>query len=217
MTGCCCSGIDRVFGERTAARDLKRYRRKGPTRPTRVLLEAIRAQMPERASVLDIGGGVGAIQHELLAAGAAHATSVDASAAFLDAARREAERRGWADRLTQRRGDFVALADEVDDADVVTLDRVICCYPDVRALVDRSAGRAGRLLGLVYPRERLLTRAGLALANLAMRVGRKDFRAYVHRSSDVDAAARGRGLDLQLRRPVGLFWQVAVYTRARRA
>ena len=145
-----CSGIDRVLrrADRRPRPEARLSQERVVDAPDALLLEAIRAQTPERASVLDIGGGVGAIEHEkLLAAGAAHATSVDASAAFLDAAHREAERRGWADRLTQRRGDFVALADEVDDADVVTLDRVICCYPDDPSARRSIGGPRRRLLG----------------------------------------------------------------------
>ena len=46
------------------------------------------------------------------------------------------------------------MSDEIEAADVVTLDRVICCYPDMEALVGRSAERALRLYGLVHPRDR---------------------------------------------------------------
>jgi 23S rRNA G2069 N7-methylase RlmK/C1962 C5-methylase RlmI len=53
------------------------------------------------ASSLNIGGGVGAIYHQLLASGARTAVHVDVSPGYLNAAREEAERRGHADsRLT---------------------------------------------------------------------------------------------------------------------
>jgi hypothetical protein len=213
MSSGCCQGVDQVFGERTARHDLRRYRRRGPSRPTRALLEAIRGEGIERATVLDIGGGVGAIQQELLAAGAEHATSVEASSAYLRVAREEAERRGTAGRVSYHEGDFVALADGIEPADVVTLDRVICCYPDVEALVGRSAERAGRLYGLVYPRDTWWVRLGIGSTNLAMRLGRRAYRAYVRRSSTVDAEARQRGLTPRLRRGVGPVWQVVLYTR----
>jgi magnesium-protoporphyrin O-methyltransferase len=216
MTSCCCQGIDSVFGERTAGRDLKRYRRKGPSKPTRRLLAAIRAQGVRDATVLDIGGGVGAIQHDLLDAGAARATSVEASTAYLQAAQREADRRGDRDRITFEQGDFVTLADRIEPADVVTLDRVICCYPDVEALVGRSAERARRVLGLVHPRDAWWTRLGVRLTNVVCRVTRTPFRAYVHPPAAVDAAARERGLDLRTRTGVGPVWQVALYDRRRR-
>ena len=213
MSSCCCQGANEVFGARTARHDLRRYRRRGPSRPTRVLLEAIRSEGIERATVLDIGGGIGAIPQELLAAGAERATSVEASAAYLRAAREEAARRGTAGRMSYHGGDFVALADGIEPADVVTLDRVICCYPDVEALVGRSAERAGRLYGLVYPRDTWWVRLGIATTNLGMRLARRVYRAYAHRPSTVDAEARRRGLEPRLRRGVGPFWQVALYTR----
>jgi hypothetical protein len=209
----CCQGVDEIFGERTAEHDLRRYRKRGPSRPTRVLLDAIRHEGVEHATVLDIGGGIGAIQQELLAAGAAHATAVEASAAYLRAARAEAARRGTAARVSYHAGDFVAIADDIGPADLVTLDRVICCYPDMEALVSRSADRARRLYGLVYPRDRWWVRLGIRTANLAMRIARRDFRAYGHPTRDVDAVARGHGLTPTLQRRVGPVWQVALYTR----
>ena len=79
MGTCCCQGVDEMFGERTARHDLRRYRKRGPSKPTRVLLAALRREGIESASVLDIGGGIGAIQNELLDAGADRVTSVEAS------------------------------------------------------------------------------------------------------------------------------------------
>jgi magnesium-protoporphyrin O-methyltransferase len=209
----CCRGVDEVFGERTAQHDLRRYRKRGPSRQTRVLLDAIRREGVERASVLDIGGGIGVIQQELLAAGAAGATAVEASAAYLRAAQQEAQRRGTAARVRVHAGDFVAIADEVEPADVVTLDRVICCYPDMEALVSRSADRARRVYGLVYPQDAWWVRLGIRATNLALKFGRRAFRAYAHQTAAVDAVARAHGLAPALRRRVGPVWQVVLYTR----
>lgn len=202
-----------MFGERTAAHDLKRYRRRGPSKPTRRLLTELRARGIDGASVLDVGGGVGAIQQELLDAGARHATSVEASAAYLRAAKDETERRGRTDQIAYHEGDFVALADAIEPADVVTLDRVICCYPDVDALVGRSADRARMLYGLVHPRDSWWVRRAVGVANLGCRVARKSFRAYVHSVAAVDGVASARGLQLRTRAGVGPMWQVAVYER----
>jgi predicted TPR repeat methyltransferase len=202
-----------MFGERTARRDLERYRRQGPSKATAELLGALRAEGVEGASVLDIGGGVGMVQHELLEAGADRATGVDASRAYLRAAREEAERRGHAARMAAHEGDFVELADSVAPADVVTLDRVICCYPDMEALVGRSADRALRLYGLVHPRDAWWTRLGFRALNLGLRIARRPFRAFVHPVAAVDAVTREHGLELRLRRSAGPVWQVALYAR----
>jgi Methyltransferase domain len=216
VSSCCCQGVDELFGERTAQHDLRRYRKRGPSRSTRALLDALRAEGVAGATLLDVGGGVGVIQHELLHAGAASATGVEASAAYIRAAREEAERRGHAERISHREGDFVALADGVAPADVVTLDRVICCYPDMESLVGRSAERARRLYGLVYPRDRWWVATGIRLTNVFMRVSRRAYRAYLHRPSAVDAVAREHGLTPRLSRPAGPFWQIALYARETR-
>jgi 2-polyprenyl-3-methyl-5-hydroxy-6-metoxy-1,4-benzoquinol methylase len=213
MTSCCCQGVDQVFGERTARRDLRRYRERGPSKPTRMLLEALEREGVVQATLLDIGGGVGAIQQELLDAGAACATSVEASAAYLRVAREEAGRRGRADRIGYHEGDFVALADRVEPADVVTLDRVICCYPDMEALVGRSADRARRLYGLVYPRGTWWVALAIRITNLGMWVARRAFRAHAHRTDAVDAVAREHGLVPKLARGAGPVWQVVLYER----
>jgi 2-polyprenyl-3-methyl-5-hydroxy-6-metoxy-1,4-benzoquinol methylase len=202
-----------MFGEKTARHDLRRYRKRGPSKPTRMLLEALQREGIERATVLDIGGGIGAIQQELLDAGAARATSVEASAAYLRAAREEAERRGRTDRISYQAGDFVAIADRVEPADVVTLDRVICCYPDMQSLVSRSADRAQRLYGLVYPRDTWWVAVGFRVMNLILRLARRAFRVHVHPTSAIDAVAREHGLIPKLARRAGPVWQVTLYAR----
>lgn len=210
--GSCC-GHQEAFGEKTARRDLRRYRRRGPRKTTRQLLDALREHGVESCSVLDIGGGVGVIEHELLEHGASRAQGVDASPAYLHAAREEAERRGHTGRLDQREGDFVEVADRVEPADIVTLDRVICCYPDVEALVSLSAAHARRLYGVVYPRDTAPVRLGFRLFNLVMRLRPGcEFQAYVHPSRRVDELVRESGLRRTFRGGAGV-WQVVVYAR----
>jgi len=212
---CCSPGdssFDRQFDSRHAADDLREYREKGPAATTRALIEALSAGGVDGQSVLDIGGGVGAVHHELLRSGAAAAVDVDASRAYISAAREEAGRQGHADRVRYLTGDFVALADEVDPADLVALDRVICCYADMAALVGRSAALARRRYGLVYPRDSWLGRVGVAFLNAGFRLSRSSFRAYVHRTAEVDAILAAHGLVKRLHRTT-LMWQLALYER----
>ena len=149
----CDCGCPNVFSSKEAENDLKRYRDKGPESSTRALIDAIVADGVEGQTLLDIGAGIGAIQLDLLAAGLGHAESIDATEAYVETARGEAERRGFGDRVTGRVGDFVAVADDVATADIVTLDKVVCCYGDMPALIGRAAERARRAVGLVYPRQ----------------------------------------------------------------
>ena len=147
-----CCAYDRQFNARHAEDDLREYRRNGATGLTKALIDALSAGGIKGHSVLEIGGGIGAVHHELLRAGADAAVDVDASRAYVSAAREESERQGHADRVDYRVGDFVALADVIEPADVVALDRVICCYSDMSSLVARSAALAKGRYGLVYPR-----------------------------------------------------------------
>jgi len=139
------------YNARQAASELRNYRNRGPIPSTRMLIDALKAEGVQGATLIDIGGGIGAIQHELLAAGVAHVTSIDASHAYIQSAQEESQRRGLTGRVTYHHGDFVELADTIPPADIVTLDRVINVYQDWKRLVQLSAVRARRLYGLVYP------------------------------------------------------------------
>lgn len=207
-----CQGAQSVFSGRYVARTLKRYRRKGPDKTTKMLIDALLAEGAEGATLLDIGGGVGVIDYELLSAGATRATNVEAAVEYIEAARAEVDRRGLADQVTVRQGDFVEIADDLESADIVTLDRVICCYPDVEALVGRSASKAGRLYGAVYPRDTWWTKLGMGLLNLTLWVSRNPFRVFNHPTDTVDAVVRQAGLRQRFQRTTWN-WQVVVYRR----
>ena len=207
-----CCGIDEKFDSRTARRDVERYRRKGPARSTRQLLSAIRAAGFPTATVLDVGGGIGTIAHELLASGAERACIVDASASYLKVAREEAERRRASARLELIQGDFVILASQVRQAHVVTLDKVVCCYPDMRQLLTASTERAERLYGIVYPRDSWWVRLTTAAKNAIRRLRCSAFRVYVFPNAAIDAAIVQAGFALRSQTR-GLVWVAALYER----
>ena len=209
--GCACSaGND--FSEREVRRDVRSYRKSGPPRTTRWLIEGLRGEGVDGLTVLDIGAGVGAVHQELLAAGAARAVDVDGSAAFVDAARDEAARRGTLGRVRFEVGDFVSLAPEIEPADLVALDRVLCCYSDMVALVRLSAARAERRYGLVYPRDTWWMRVVGRLFNAVAVASRRRTRAWIHRTADVERLVAEAGLRPSLRRST-FYWQVVVYER----
>lgn len=210
---CCgqCAGIEREFNIKVAARELAAYRRRGIRGTTKMLIDLLRRAQAEGTTLLDIGGGIGAIQHEL-APGLAQITSVDAAPAYLEAQKSEAARRGYAGRVSYRHGDFVTVAGEIPEHDVVTLDRVICCYPDMSALVERSAERARRFYGAVYPRGTWWNMVGLTLGNVVMRLRRSSFRGYVHSPAQIEHILAAHGLCLRAARET-FIWRVAVYAR----
>lgn len=208
----CCRGLETEFDRRVAERERRRLERKGPIETSRVLADDLVALGVEGALVLDVGGGLGVVHERLLAAGAERAVQVDGSPAFTAAARDRAEERGYADRVEYHVGDFVASAPAYPRADVVALDRVICCYPDLDAMLDASTGRAGRLLGAVYPRDHWYIRAVVAVQNLFRRLSGNDFRMIVFPVPHVSAGLEARGFRRASRRRT-FVWLVEVWVR----
>lgn len=207
-----CRGIEEFFDRKEADKDLAAYRKKGPAASTQMLVDAIVSQGVDGGSLLDIGGGVGAIQNELLKAGIETAVSVDASSAYARVAMQEAERQGHTDRISRHHGDFVDAAPNIEDADIVTLDRVICCYHDVQKLVGLSSQKAKRLYAVVFPRENMLSKLGFGVFNLYFRLRRSPFRIFVHSTSVIEGLIEANGLRRQSSRKTRM-WQVMVYSR----
>jgi magnesium-protoporphyrin O-methyltransferase len=208
-----CCDAEKLFNDRRAKRELRKYRRKGPDKSTRLLIEGLLGSQTAGSSLLDIGGGVGAIQHASAEAGAAAITAADASQAYVTVCRSEAERRGYVDRADYHVGDFIELAESLPDADVVTLDRVVCCYPDMPRLIGASAGKAGRFYGLVFPRRRWPVRAVIAVMNVLEILKRNAFRVFVHDPSEIEMAVRAAGFE-RTHEAKTFVWHVEVYSRA---
>ena len=209
----CCEITDGAFSESEAKSEVRRYRRKGPPNQTRLLLEAIRSLKLKNADLLDIGGGIGVIYHELLKDAAKSATHVDASSAYLKQAKEEAARRGHSERVNFIHADFTDVEFNLPQADVVTLDRVVCCYPDFRRLLGAAASHSRHAVGLTYPRETWYLRVGLKTINWVQRIRRDPFRVFLHPISEMDSLLRQHGFErVTLRR---LFvWEMALYQRA---
>lgn len=208
----CCKGIEEIFNPEYVAGELKRYRARGASKTTRFLIEGIKAFNVQGFGLLDIGGGLGAIQHELLASGASTAIQVDASSAYLEASSNESQRRGLGSRIRYLHGNYTELAEEIGPADIVTLDRVICCYGEMHRLVDLSATHARKILGLVYPRNGWWIQLGLGLQNAYLQLRRSAFRTYMHSTLEVESIINAAGLHRIYHRQTWI-WQVAVYGR----
>lgn len=200
-----------MFDDKQARKDLRRYRRKGLDHLARVIVEQLRPHV-RGATVLEVGGGIGAIQTELLKAGARSSVNVEISTEYEEAARDLALSSGTIDSVRRVLGDFVATADALSPADIVVLNRVVCCYPDVVAMVDAAAAKAAGMLALVFPRDRWFMRALRGTIAAAMRVRRNPFRFYVHDPDQIMATASARGLSAVFsQRTPG--WQAVVLQR----
>lgn len=211
---CCahCAATEKLFGPKTAEADLRRYRRKGPDPSTRLILEELRRLPLAGASLLDVGGGIGVLGLELIAAGVHTVVQVDASPAYLAASQRQFAERGWSDRLRAVPGDFAAITEPLDSAELVTLDRVVCCYPEYERLLERASSLARDVLALSYPRDRWYVRVVIWLENLWRRITRSAFRAFVHSPARMARVLERAGLQSVARRTTAI-WAVEVYRR----
>lgn len=208
----CCEITDNAFSEAEARSELRHYRKRGPAKQTKLILEAIRSLKLKNAYLLDIGGGIGAIHHELLDGVAREARHVDASSAYLKKAKEEAARRGHEGRVEFIHADFTDVASEIPQADIVTLDRVVCCYPDFRGLLKAAAEHSRRAVALTYPRETWYMRVFSKVADFFQDLRRDPFRVFLHPVGEMDSLLKREGFErVSLRR---LFvWEMALYQR----
>ena len=211
--GCCqCQGIENMFDKKAAKRQLKRYLKKGPSKTTSMLLNAIHKEGVHGLNFLDIGGGIGAIQYDLIKAGASGGTSIEASSAYIDVVTDEILQNGLVERVNFKHGDFTTMAFDVDSADIVTLDKVICCYDDMSELVGLSSKLAQKIYAVIYPRDVWWTKLGFLMMNFYTKIKGSPFRTFIHPTKKVEEIILRNGLK-QNYYATTLVWQVVIYTR----
>jgi SAM-dependent methyltransferase len=209
MAGCCPSrDYHRVFNRRFARRVANRYRRRGLDRTARQMVEFLERLGVEGASVLEVGGGVGEVEVELLKAGAARAQNLELSPAYEQEARRLAGQAGVQGRLDWRIHDLADDPQAVAPADLVVMHRVVCCYPDYERLLGAAADHARRALVFSYPPSNVIFRAFYRVFNLVMRLLRSDFRGFAHPAGAMLAVLEDHGLRRTYQHR-GRVWQVA--------
>ncbi|HLG60208.1 MAG TPA: class I SAM-dependent methyltransferase [Vicinamibacterales bacterium] len=215
MNACCSSfgeTAGRQFDRRRAVQELNRYRRRGPDSTTKLLSEALVNVGLGTALLLDVGTGIGALTFEMLDSGCAGAIAVDASPSYLSVAAAEATRLGRTAHIRFVHGDFVDLAPTLPSASVVALDRVVCCYPRFRPLLEHALARAERALALSYPLDAWYVRTLGCAKNLKRRLGGSSFRTFVHSAADMEQIIRNAGFTLSSRQRTWL-WSADVYVR----
>jgi 2-polyprenyl-3-methyl-5-hydroxy-6-metoxy-1,4-benzoquinol methylase len=210
----CCSGLGCAdfFDEKLARKDARRYRRKGLDGTAREIVAVLNERGVEGASVLEIGGGTGTLQLELLRGGARRAVNLELSRGYDAVARELAEEAGLADRIERRVADIAERPNEIAPADVVVLHRVVCCYPWPERLVSSAASHAQRLLVLSFPRRNALSRLWVWSLNLFLRLRGRGFKSFVHPPETIRAAAVAAGLR-RVHEHRGRVWHVAAFER----
>jgi hypothetical protein len=201
-----------VFSEKNARTEARRYRRRGLDGTSRRIADMVKAQGVDGRTLLEVGGGIGAIEIELLKAGALRAVNVELTPTYETAAGELLREAGLADRVERRVMDFAEAGAEIEAADIVVMNRVVCCYPDMPKLAGAAARRANALLVMSFPNSSWLMRLGLVLTNFGFRVIRMQFRVFLHPPELILKAVEQHGFRTKLNQR-GLLWQVAVLER----
>jgi 2-polyprenyl-3-methyl-5-hydroxy-6-metoxy-1,4-benzoquinol methylase len=211
----CCSpqGYRWIFSERSAAMEAKRYRRRGLDATSRRIVDFLKKQGVEGRTLLEIGGGIGAIQIELLKAGASHATSIELTPTYEEVANKLLSEAGLSDRVDRKVMDFAQATDQVEGADIVVMNRVLCCYHDMPRLAGAAADHTRQTLVMTFPRRAVWLRAGLGIGNGVLWLTRRHFHIFVHRPAEIMATSQSHGLQPVLNQ-TGLMWTLAALSRA---
>lgn len=218
MNECCGppqdpSRYSAVFDSRFAAKIARRYARTGPTPAEQAIIDAVVANGIAGRTVLEIGGGIGEIQLELLARGAATTTNLELSGEYEAVAAELLAEAGMTDRVNRMLGiDLAAEPDAVTDADIVILHRVVCCYPDYDRLLGAAADHAGRLLLFTHPPRNVRTRIAVRCENALMRLLGRSYRGYIHSPGAMVSVVARRGLRPVRTAPTRA-WQLVTATR----
>ena len=213
MSDCCSpKGYRWVFSEKSARAEAKRYRRKGLDSTSRRIVDFLRTQGVGGKTLLEIGGGIGAIQIELLKAGASRAVSVELTPTYEDVAIELLREAGLEDRVERKVTDFAQAAGQVGSADIVILNRVICCYPDMPRLTGAAADHARQLLVMSFPRRTWWLRMGLGMGNAILLLLRREFHIFLHPPTKIISTSRQHGLE-QVLDEQGVMWTIAALKR----
>jgi magnesium-protoporphyrin O-methyltransferase len=202
-----------MFTPRQARRSLEQLRKKGLGDLERRMVALASEPGLDGVRVLEIGGGIGALQAELVGAGAASGEVVELVAAYEPYARELAHERGLEERTSFRVADVLDEPGSVEPADVVLMNRVVCCTPDGVALAGQAARLARRTLVLSFPRDVFWIRGGLRLLNAGLALFGRSFRVFAHPRSALVAAAEAEGLQLT-DGGRGSAWEFAAFRRS---
>lgn len=194
VPSCCRSALcEEMFTAREARKVLRRYRKKGLSKFDRQMVASVPTDTLDGARVLEIGGGIGTIQAELLAGGADRGEIIELVSAYEPYAQELARDKGIENRSTFRIADVLEGPETIAPADVVILNRVVCCSPDGVRLTGAAARLADRMLLLSYPRDRVLVRIGGRMLNFVLWIMKRSFRVFLHPRESLYAAAQAEG------------------------
>ncbi|MHB8614198.1 MAG: methyltransferase domain-containing protein [Candidatus Dormibacteraceae bacterium] len=212
MSDCCTPTGDRqIFSEKNARAEARRYRRKGLDATSRRIGDLLKERGVEGKTLLEVGAASERSRSNC-SRRVFPAVNVELAPTYEDAASDLLHEVGFADHVERRVMDFADAGTEVETADIVVMNRVICCYPDMPKLASAAAERTREVLVMSFPNRRWWTRLGLTLANFGFRVVGMEFRVFLHPPELIQAAVQQHRFRTMFNER-GLLWQVNAFER----
>jgi magnesium-protoporphyrin O-methyltransferase len=175
-----CCGADLFFDKKKSNKEYREYLKKGPSKITGKIIKQLSNQMIEGKSLLDVGGGIGALQWWFLAMGGAQTSSIDASSSYLQQSQNHAMENDWDNKTHFIYGDYTEVHSQVHSPDFITLDKVVCCYPNFNEIIEISCGKANSHVALSYPTDDVISKIIFGLIIVFAKLKRNSFRPYIH-------------------------------------
>ena len=192
----------------------ERYKNKGLSRSSKLLLKFILHNEVRDRSVLDLGCGAGGLSLELLKGGARNAVGLDLSPKMISAATELAEANGFESRAKFQLGN--GATSELPESDIVIMDKVLCCYSEWSPLLKNAVEASRVMVGFTVPRDEGITklpfRLALKIANYFQR-RRGGVLFYLHPLGTIDKILRESGFNRR-RKQGSRFWLVFLYSRS---
>ena len=206
-----CCGAECQFNLKGAKKQLKKYKKSGAGKVTGKLLDFFGNDLKEK-TLLDIGGGIGAIQWHFLNHGSSQTTEVDYSDGYIEVAKSYAAENNWLGKANFVQGDFLEVADAMEGHDFVSLDKVVCCYPDYKGLLNEALSKCNHTVGLVYPQDGYFSKFFNLLSEVYFKLTGSPFRTYIHPVESVRQYISDQGFEIK-HRSTNFPWHIETYSR----
>lgn len=201
-----------IFDTKSAKKEMKYYRKKGAIGATKKLIKAMTDLPKKDKTLLDIGGGIGALQWEFLENEASNTTDIDGSIGYLQVSEEYATDKGWQNKAAFLEGDINDVVNEIDKNDFVTLDKVVCCYPDYELILNNATAKCNEYLALTFPMSGFISRAINKIGSIYFWIKKSEFKTYIHSNKMMEQLIESNGFT-PIHKSIKFPWRVQVYRR----
>ena len=207
-----CCGADLFFDKKTSDKKYKIYLKKGPSRVTAKMIEQLEKQEVEGKSMIDIGGGIGALQWWFLGVGGHATIGIDASSGYLKQAEEHSKTKGWETKSEFILGDCVEIYPQIESAEFITLDKVVCCYPNYKEILEATCDKATKAISLSYPMDGFISEAIRKMGDFFMSFKNNPFRPFIHSVKDIRLVFEQKGYK-RVAHNLAFPWHVETYEK----